>query len=51
MAGGKQVEAPYGTWKSPITPDDFAATGSVVLDQPCVNVGDTSKDKSGHVCD
>ncbi|KAK6380710.1 hypothetical protein LTS17_004910 [Exophiala oligosperma] len=37
MSGGNQVEAPYGTWKSPINPEDFAATGSVVLDQPCVN--------------
>lgn len=30
--------APYGTWKSPINADDFAAPGSVVLDQIADNV-------------
>jgi hypothetical protein len=29
--------APYGTWKSPIVPEDFA-NGVVMLDQVYVNV-------------
>ncbi|KAK5045022.1 hypothetical protein LTR84_010170 [Exophiala bonariae] len=36
MSTPQQVAA-YGTWESPIQPEDFAAAGSVVLDQIYVN--------------
>ena len=29
--------APYGTWESPIKPEDFAASGKVIIDQVYVN--------------
>lgn len=38
LSGPPQV-AEYGTWESPIVPGDFAAVGSVVLDQIYVNRG------------
>jgi len=34
----KSQEAPYGTWKSPLAADTFAA-GAVSLDEVVVNVG------------
>jgi hypothetical protein len=36
MPPGK-LQRPYGTWQSPLTPEDFAANGSVMLTELHVN--------------